>query len=190
VVVGAGRIAARKVASLLEAGADVVVVAPEAGPDVTEWAGAGRIRWERREFRPADLDGVWLGFSATSSADVNRAVLEAGEARRVWVNAADDPAHCSFTLMSLVRQGDLTIAIGTNGRSPALAAYLKDRIRGEIGPEYETLLEMLADEREAMRAAGRSSEDADWRAALDSGILELVRTGREAEAREQLRSCL
>jgi siroheme synthase (precorrin-2 oxidase/ferrochelatase) len=92
--------------------------------------------------------------------------------------------------MSLVRRGDLTVAIGTNGRSPALAAYLKDRIRAELGPEYETLLEMLSEAREAMRAEGRSSEDADWRKALDSGILDLVRAGREAEARELLRSCL
>jgi siroheme synthase-like protein len=190
VVVGAGRIAARKIESLLDAGAVVTVVAPEAVDAVRGWAGDGRVTWEAREFRPADLEGAWLAVAATSTAAVNRAVYEAGEAARVWVNAADDPAHCSFTLMSLVRRGDLTVAIGTNGRSPALAAYLKDRIRAELGPEYETLLEMLSEAREAMRAEGRSSEDADWRKALDSGILDLVRAGREAEARELLRSCL
>lgn len=190
VVVGAGRVAARKIEGLLDAGAVVTVIAPEAVDDVRAWADAGRITWEAREFRPADLDGAWLAVAATSTAEVNRAVYEAGEAARVWVNAADDPAHCSFTLMSLVRRGDLTVAIGTNGRSPALAAYLKDRIRAELGPEYETLLEMLSEAREAMRAEGRSSEDADWRKALDSGILDLVRAGREAEARELLRTCL
>lgn len=190
VVVGAGRIAARKIEGLLDAGAVVTVIAPEAVDQVQAWASAGRITWEAREFGPADLDGAWLAVAATATAAVNRAVYEAGEAARVWVNAADDPAHCSFTLMSLVRRGDLTVAIGTNGRSPALAAYLKDRIRAELGPEYETLLEMLSEAREAMRAEGRSSEDADWRKALDSGILDLVRAGREAEARELLRSCL
>lgn len=190
VVVGAGRVALRKAGSLLDAGADVVVVAPEAAQEITEWAAAGRLEWRPRAFEPGDLDDAWLAFTATPSAAVNQAVLEAGDARRVWVNAADDPDHCSFTLMSLVRRGDLTVAIGTNGRSPALAAYLKDRIREDLGPEYETLLEMLAEEREAMRAAGRSTEGADWRAALDSGILDLIRTGREAEARETLRSCL
>jgi siroheme synthase-like protein len=190
VVVGAGRIAARKAEGLLGAGAQVTVVAPEAGPEITGWAAAGRLAWEAREFRPEDLDGVWLAVTATSSPAVNRAVFAAGEARRVWVNSADDPANCSFTLMSLVRRGDITVAIGTNGRSPALAAYLKDRIRQDLGPEYETLLEMLSEAREGMRSAGRSSEDADWRTALDSGILDLIRTGREAEARELLRSCL
>jgi siroheme synthase-like protein len=190
VVVGAGRIGARKAESLLAAGARVTVVAPDAGPEVTGWAEGGRVTWAAREFRPEDLDDAWLAVAATSTPAVNAAVFAAGEARRVWVNSADDPANCSFTLMSLVRRGDITVAIGTNGRSPALAAYLKERIRQELGPEYETLLEMLSEEREAMRAAGRSSEDADWRTALDSGILDLVRTGREAEARELLRSCL
>ena len=82
------------------------------------------------------------------------------------------------------------MTIGTNGRSPALATFLKDHVRDEMGPEYETLLELLSEAREEMRSAGRSSEDADWRAAIDSGILELIREGRESEAREQLRRCL
>jgi len=190
VVVGAGRVAQRKVASLLDAGAEVVVVAPVATQDLRDWAATGRLDWRAAEFSPEDLDDAWLAFAATPFPAVNQAVLDAGDARKVWVNAADDPAHCSFTLMSLVRRGDLTVAIGTNGRSPALAAYLGARIREDLGPEYETLLELLAEAREAMRAAGRSSEDADWRAALDSGILDLIRTGHEAEARETLRSCL
>ena len=63
-------------------------------------------------------------------------MFAAGEERRIWVNAADDPAHCSFTLMSVVRQGDLVVTIGTDGRSPALAAWLKQRIAAELGPEY------------------------------------------------------
>jgi siroheme synthase-like protein len=114
----------------------------------------------------------------------------AGERRRVWVNAADDPANCSFSLMSVVRRGDIVVTIGTNGRSPALATYLKDHVATEMGQEYETLLELLSEAREAIRAGGRSSEDADWRRAFDSGILDLIRAGREAEARELLRSCL
>ena len=190
VVVGAGRIAARKIEGLLAAGATVHVVAPEAVDAVRELAAAGRITWDASEFRPEDLDDAWLAVTATAEATVNQAVFAAGEARRVWVNAADDPANCSYTLMSVVRRGDLVVTIGTNGRSPALAAYLKDRLTTEIGPEYETLLEILSDAREAIRATGRSSEDADWRRALDSGILDLIRPGREAEARELLRSCL
>jgi siroheme synthase-like protein len=190
VVVGAGRIAARKVESLLDAGAAVTVVAPRVGDEVRAWADAGRLELAERPFDAADLDGAWLAVTATDEPAVNAAVFAAGEARRMFVNSADDPANCSFTLMSVVRRGDIVVTIGTNGRSPALATYLKDHVREEMGPEYETLLDLLSEAREEMRAGGRSSEDADWRAAIDSGILDLIREGRETEARELLRSCL
>jgi siroheme synthase (precorrin-2 oxidase/ferrochelatase) len=92
--------------------------------------------------------------------------------------------------MSVLRRGDLVVTVGTGGRSPALAAWLRERLTQELGPEYETLLELLAEAREGFRADGRSSEDADWRRALDSGMLELIRAGRVPEAKELLRTCL
>jgi siroheme synthase-like protein len=190
VVVGGGRIAARKIEALLDAGARVHVVAPELGDELRALRDAGRVTVDEREFVPGDLDGAWLATAATDSPAVNGAVFEAGEARRIWVNAADDPEHCSFTLMSVVRQGDVVVTIGTDGRSPALAAWLKQRIAADLGPEYRTLLELLSEEREAMRASGRSSEDADWQQALDSGMLDLIRAGRVSDAKELLRSCL
>ena len=159
-------------------------------PRSRSWAEAGRVEWHARAFRPDDLDAAWLAITATGDPAVEPGRLRGGEERRVWVNSADDPANCSFTLMSVVRRGDIVVTIGTNGRSPALATFLRDHVATEMGPEYETLLELLAEAREAIRATGRSSEDADWRAAFDSGILDLVRAGREAEARELLRSCL
>ncbi len=189
-VVGAGRIAARKLDGLLKAGAEAVVVAPDAVESIRTLHESGRIEWKPRGFVPEDLDDVWLAITATADAAVNQAVFDAGEARRVWVNSADDPKNCSFTLMATVRQGDLVVTIGTNGRSPALATFLRDHVSHEMGPEYERLLEILSEAREAFRASGRSSEDADWQRAFDSGIVEMVRSGREAEARELLRSCL
>ena len=190
VVVGAGRVAARKVAGLLDAAAVVHIVAPVVGPEVAGWRDTGRVTVDERPFRPGDLDGAWLATTATPDPAVNAAVYEAGEARRVFVNAADDPAHSSFTLMSVVRQGDLVVTIGTGGRSPALATYLKDHVATEMGPEWGVLLDLLADEREQARATGVSTETLDWRQALDSGILDLVRTGRVAQAKELLRACL
>jgi siroheme synthase-like protein len=190
VVVGAGRIAARKIEALLDAGAAVHVVAPEAGDRVADWHRAGRLTWDARPFVAADLDHAWLASTATGDPAVDGSVHAAGEARRVFVNSADDPQHCSFTLMSLVRQGDLVVTVGTGGRSPALATYLRNHVRGEMGPEYAVLLDVLSEAREALRATGRSSEDADWQAALDSGMLDLIRTGRVAEAKELLQTCL
>jgi precorrin-2 dehydrogenase/sirohydrochlorin ferrochelatase len=93
-------------------------------------------------------------------------------------------------MMSVVRRSDLVVAVSTGGRSPALATYLRRYLNEEIGPEYEVLLDLLAEAREAWRASGRSSEDADWQRAFDSGIVDLVRAGRTAEAKELLNSCL
>jgi siroheme synthase-like protein len=190
VVVGGGRIAARKIEPLLDLGADVVVVAPSVADDVGAWRDAGRLTVRARAFSPDDLDDAWLAVTATDDPNVNAAVHAAGEARRVWVNSADDPANCSFTLMSVVRRADVVVAIGTGGRSPALATWLKRHVTEELGPEYETLLDLLSEARESMRREGRSSEDADWQQAFSSGILDLVRAGQLAEAKELLRSCL
>jgi siroheme synthase (precorrin-2 oxidase/ferrochelatase) len=89
-----------------------------------------------------------------------------------------------------VRQGDLVVTIGTGGRSPALATWLRRRLGDELGPEYETLLDLLSEARESIRASGRSSEEPDWQQALDSGMLDLIRAGRVDEAKELLRACL
>ena len=146
--------------------------------------------WSSRPLSEHYLDDAWLATAATSDPAVNRSVYEAGEARRIWVNAADDPDHCSFTLMSVVRQGDLVVTIGTGGRSPALATYLKDHVAREMGPEWGELLELLSEARERLRAGGVSSETVDWKRALDSGMLDLIRAGRRAEAKELLEACL
>jgi siroheme synthase-like protein len=191
VVVGGGRIAARKVEPLVELGAEVVVVAPELGPELQRLADAGGLAEVReRPFTPADLDGAWLAVTATDDPAVNHDVFVAAEARRVWCNSADDPANCSFTLLATVRRADVVVAIGTGGRSPALAAWLKRRVSEELGPEYETLLDLLSEAREEMRADGRSSEDADWQRAFTEGIVDLIRSGRVDDAKELLRSCL
>ena len=92
--------------------------------------------------------------------------------------------------MSVVRQGDIVVTVGTGGRSPALATWLRRRFTAELGPEYSTLLDILSEAREEVRASGRSSEEPDWQQALDSGMLDLIRAGRIEEAKELLRACL
>ena len=190
VVVGGGRIAARKIGALLDAGADVHVIAPEIAGEIRAWSDAGRLGITEREFTDSDLDGAWLVTTATGDASVDAAVFAAGEARHLWVNSADDPENCSFTLMSVVRSGDVVVTIGTGGRSPALAAWMKERLEAEVGPEYATLLDVLSEAREELRASGRSSEEVNWRHALDSGMLDSIRAGRVEEAKETLRACL
>ena len=186
-VVGGGAIAARKVAGLRACGASVHVVAPAVSDEVRRQPG---VTWDERPYRPTDLDGRRLVIAATDDPSVNAAVYADAEAAGVWVNGADDPAHCSFTLPSVLRRGSLMVTVSTGGRSPALAVWLRERLQREIGPEYEVLLDLLAEERDSIRATGRSSEDVDWRSALDSDMLSLIRSGDVTHAKERLHTCL
>lgn len=186
-VVGGGSVAARKVEGLRACGAEVHVVAPAVSDEVRRQPG---VSWDQRPYRATDLHRRWLVIAATDDPDVNAAVFRDAEAAGVWVNGADDPAHCSFTLPSVVRRGPLLVTVSTGGRSPALAVWLRERLEAEIGPEYEVLLDLLAAEREALKAAGRSTEGLDWRSALDSDMLGLIRSGDLNHAKERLHTCL
>ena len=185
-VVGGGAIAARKCEGLLEAGGSVKVVATEVRAEVR----ALGVPFDERPYRPSDLDGAWLAVAATDSSAVNAAVRADGDARRVWVNAADDPANCSFTLPAVVRQGPVTVTVATGGHSPALAAWLKAHVAEELGPEVASLASLLSEARLEVQAAGRSTEDVDWRPALDWDMLALIRAGDLARARERVQACL
>ncbi len=129
VVVGAGNIAESKIESLRNAEAQVTVIAPEALPRVREWAEAGEIIWHQREYREGDLAGAFLVVAGTATAAVNRAVYAEANANNILCNAVDDPPFCDYYFPSIVKRGELQIAISTAGESPALA----QRLRKEIG---------------------------------------------------------
>ncbi len=186
-VVGAGPVAAGKVRGLLEAGAEVTVVAPSVGDEVRAVDG---ITVEQRPYRAGEAGDYHLVITATGDRSVDQAVYDDAEAARVWVNSADDPQRCSFTLPARVRRGDLLLTVATGGRSPALSKWLRTRLEAEIGPEYATLLDLLAAERSTRHAAGTGPPASAWQAALDSGMLELVREGRLADAKKTLSECL
>lgn len=185
-VVGGGAVAARKVEGLLAAGAAVRVVAIDVRREVRDLG----VPFEQRPYRPGDLDGVWLAVAATDDPAVNAAVRADGDAARVWVNAADDPASCSFTLPAVVRQGPVTVTVATGGHSPALAAWLKGHVAAELGPEVAELAALLSEARLQVRAAGGSTEAIDWRPALGWDMLNLIREGNLARARERVQACL
>jgi uroporphyrin-III C-methyltransferase/precorrin-2 dehydrogenase/sirohydrochlorin ferrochelatase len=145
-VVGGGPVAASKLASLMAAGADVRVIAPAVAPEI---ARAG-VHIETREFRPADLDGIWFVVAA-APPEVNRAVARAAESRQVFVNAVDDPAHASAYLGGVVRKQGVTLAISTDGRAPALAGLLREGLDAILPDDLHRWLEV----------ADRSRED--WR---------------------------
>jgi siroheme synthase-like protein len=194
-VVGGGPVALHKVRGLVEAGARVTVVAPQPDPGIVELSRAAPIGnadvvTEARSYRRGEAAGYRLVVAATGDPVVNQQVYDDAEAAGVWINSADDPDRCTVTLPAQLRQGRLTVTVSTAGHSPAVAAWVRDHLAGELGPEYDALIGLLAEERTRVRGEGRSTEDVDWRSALDSGILELVRAGRLEAARERLRSCL
>lgn len=186
-VVGAGAVAARKVAALRRAGARITVVAPEAVAEISE---DPEIRWRRRAFRSKDLASQRLVVTATDDPAVNATVHQAGELANIFVNSADDPANCSFTLPAVARNGDLCVAVSTNGRSPALARWLRQRFDRDLASGYSDLCELLAETRLEVRERYGSSEVAGWDSALDDGLLDLVRCGHIGEARALLRQHL
>jgi siroheme synthase-like protein len=185
-VVGGGPVAARKVAGLLACGAEVHVIATVPGPSLADLP----VTIEARPYRRGDLAGYRLVIAATNDAVVNRAIFEEAEESGTWINSADDPASCSFTLPSVVRQGPIMVTVSTGGHSPALAAWLKRRIADTLGPEYLVLLDVLSAAREDLRASGRSTEHADWQSMLDSDMLELIKAGQVNLARERLQTWL
>ena len=130
-VVGAGTVAAVKIRSLLETGAQVEVVAPEVAATVE----ALNVPLRRRTFRPSDLDGAWLVVAA-APPDVNRLVADEAGRRRVFVNAVDDPDHASAYLGGVVRRAGVTFAISTDGRAPALAGLVREGLDAVL-PEAE-----------------------------------------------------
>lgn len=189
-VVGGGRVALRKVEGLLACGAAVTVVAPEVVPELDGLAG---VTIERRPYEPgeAGTGGYRLVITATDDRSVNQQVHDDADAAGVWVNSADDPDRCTFTLPAVVRRGPLMLTVATGGHSPALSSWLRGRLEDEYGgPEWETLIALLAEERAAIQADGRSTEGLAWQRALESDMLSLIRGGRISEARERLKTCL
>jgi siroheme synthase-like protein len=187
-VVGGGHVARRKALGLIEAGARVDLVAKEVLAPVRNMAGLESV--EERPYRRGEVAGYRLAVAATGDPDVNQAVFEDGERAGVWVNSADDPASCSFILPAVARQGPVSVAISTSGFSPALASWLKEHVAGHLGPEVAELAGMLAEVRARLKAAGRSTEEVDWRQGIDWAMLDLIRSGRRAEAKERLEACL
>lgn len=157
-VVGGGRIAHRKVQQLLVCGADVTVLAP----DVIEDLESLNVRVIQRKYVPGDVSGYRLVITATGNVDVDQLIFNEAEERGIWVNSADDPERCTFTLPAVHRQGPVMVTVSTGGASPALSSWLRANLAELIGTEFADLAAELATRRAAIHADGRSTEDFNW----------------------------
>ena len=143
-VIGAGGLAESKIESLRAADAQLTVIAPQASPAIIALAAEGVLTWHRRAYVPGDVaPGTFLVVTATNVPEVNRAVYLEATAKSILCNAVDDPPFCDFYFPSLVKRGDLQIAISTAGASPALAQRLRKELNAalplDLGPWLEEL---------------------------------------------------
>jgi precorrin-2 dehydrogenase / sirohydrochlorin ferrochelatase len=189
-VVGGGRIAFEKIQGLLVCEADVVVVAPDAEPQVRALAESGAVKWLQREYEAGDLDGCLLVVAATSDTAVNEWVYKDAEERSMLVNVVDVPDLCNFILPAIVREGPLAVAISTAGASPALAVRMRDEVARSFGPAYTELAVMLDEVRGwAKKTLPTYDDRKEFFDALVNGDpdpIELLRAGRRAEVEEMI----
>jgi precorrin-2 dehydrogenase/sirohydrochlorin ferrochelatase len=152
-VVGAGNVGEPKIAGLLDTGAHIRVVALDASPSVREWARAGKIDLEIRHFESNDLDGAFLAVVATSSRILNERIYDEAQRRRVLCNVVDVPDLCDFFYPSIVRRGDLQIAVSTAGKSPSLAQKIRQQLDKQFGPAYTEWVSELGATRQLILAS-------------------------------------
>ena len=188
VVVGGGEVGLEKVEGLRACGGEVTLIAPEAVAELAAYAEEGSIAWERRPYMEGDLKGAFLVIAATDDSEINIGVYEDAERRAMLVNVVDVPPLCNFILPAIVRTGALSIAISTQGASPALAKRMKREIADSFGEPYARLAVILNDARGWAKATLPTYQD---RKRFFEGIVngdpdpvELVRAGREREVGE------
>jgi len=182
-VVGGGAVAERKVASLLEAGADVTVISPDAADSIRRWSKEKTVEFIPRCYQPGDLAEFEIVFVATDDRAVSAQVFNEGRSLGVWVNAADEPARCDFILPSVLRRGDLTVAVSSGGRSPALARMVREELELYFTDEYALLANLAAEVRDELRARGINAPFETWRRALSGDVRQLLMRGDVARAK-------
>jgi precorrin-2 dehydrogenase/sirohydrochlorin ferrochelatase len=158
-VVGGGAVAERKVHGLLLAGARITVISPEVTAGLAELLASGRLTLRRRVFRQGDLAGSFLVIAATDDDEVQRLVCLEAEKGNILLNVADVPERCNFILPAVVRRGALSVAVSTGGKSPALAKKMRQTLEKTMGPEYETVVNLLGALRPVVLRTGHSSRD-------------------------------
>lgn len=179
-VIGGGTVAERKAARLLDEGAAVTIIAPTATDTVKDWAASHRLTWKVRPYEAGDEKPFFLIICATDDKAVSRIASQAAEEAGKPINVCDVPELCSFTLPAVVRQGDLQLAISTNGKGPAFSRWLRQRLEKRFDDRYGRWLDEVARVRSAAKEALPSSKDrhAFWRTAFSDDIMDIDEAGR------------
>ncbi len=187
-IIGGGKVAARKAENLLEYGCQVTMVSPRCEETVSTWAKNGLITYLQREFKEEDLDHSFLVFIATDDRGLNSRISSLCRERGILVNAVDDPPHCDFYVPAILRRGPLTLAISTEGKSPAFAGRLRRDLEEIITDDYGKFVEILGEQREYIKEniSDLERRKAVFEKLVYSDILDLLKAGEEEKAREKV----
>ena len=188
VIVGGGTVAEGKISRLLDSGAEISVVSPDATPGIRQFVADGAVRWEQRRYESGDLEGAFIAIAATNVREVNRRIFEEAEQRGVMLNAVDDPPNCSFIAPSIVQRGPVTLAISTGGVSPALARKLRESLQSSDALAWADLSSIMAVVRSHLRETGQLAgiDPQRWQCCITPQLLAMVQEGQQSEATEFL----
>ena len=183
-VIGGGKIAEGKVEGLLDAGAMITVISPALTPALQNLADEKQFTYIERIYQHGDLNGAFMVICATDQNDINHQVWMDASENHQLVNVVDDTPRCNFIAPAILRKGDLSIAISTGGKAPAMAVRLKEFLDRNIGPEYARFLELAGQLRSplAKHIPDFETRKALWYQILDAGVLDLLSQGNESEA--------
>jgi len=182
-IVGGGAVGTRKVNTLMECGAHVIVVSPDPTPQLTRLVSDGSITLKKRAYRSDDLNGMFLVIGATDDESLNRQISKDAERAHILCNIADRPEICNFILPSIVSRGDLVITISTSGKSPALAKHLRQKLETQFGREYADFLLLMGAIRQKLLSQAHEPETHKtlFNQLIDSDLIQLMQTGKTKE---------
>jgi siroheme synthase-like protein len=186
-VIGGGKIALRKVKELLEHDAEIVVICPRTCAEMSELAKFGKIQILKRSYQTGDLNGSYLAVAATGDRSLNKRVSKEAKEQKVLLNVVDNPDLSDFIVSSVVHRGDISIAVSTGGKSPALARKIRTGLEIYFSEEYTVLVRLISNVRTEMRKQGIKITGDQWQNAIDlSSMIDLLRKGDESGARDFL----
>jgi precorrin-2 dehydrogenase/sirohydrochlorin ferrochelatase len=181
-VIGGGTVALRKVNMLLDYGADVTVISPELCDELQLMVSKNKIRFVHREYQATDLNDAVLAIAATDDNEINSRVSRDAGNRHIPVNIVDAPQLSDFIVPSYLQRGDITIAVSTGGRSPALARKIRANLEKRFGSEYAVLARIIGEARSELKEKGIAVSGDDWQEAIElKKMLSMIAAGNEAE---------
>ena len=186
VIIGGGQVAEGKVSKLLDSGAKIILISPDATQGIRDYADSGQIEYNLRKYQEGDLNGAFLVVAATNDRVVNQEIFEEAEKSGILLNAVDDMPRCSFIAPSIVEKGPITVAISTGGASPALARKLREKLEVSPALDWADATNMLSHARQIIKDKQIALDPQRWQCCMTDELLTLIQAGHEDEALEIL----